>query len=312
VRVLVTGAGGFVGSYLVPYLVSAGHEVVGSSLEPPPAGRFPVPWEVFDLTDAEAVAGCVARIRPEGIVHLAAQASVGGSWADPQGTYRANIEGTGNLLEAVKSLRPRVLLVGSAQQYRPSPDGGALSETDPQLAGSPYALTKIAQEQMGLMYLQHDGIPAVLTRSFNHTGPGQSSAYAVGSFASQIARLERVGGGDMHVGSLDSRRDFCDVRDVVKAYARLLEAGEPGEVYNVCSGQSVRMGDVLGRLLEVAGLAGKVQVHEQTLDASAAPNHLVGDPSKIRAAVGWSPEIPLDRSLIETLDWYRSLSEDEA
>ncbi|HEX2180150.1 MAG TPA: GDP-mannose 4,6-dehydratase, partial [Actinomycetota bacterium] len=308
-RVLVTGAGGFVGGYLVPYLASAGHEVVGSSLEPPAAGRPPVAWEVFDLTDAEAVAECVDRVRPEGVVHLAAQASVGGSWADPRGTYRANIEGTGNLLEAVKGLRPRVLLVGSAQQYRPVPGGRPLRESDPQLAGSPYALTKIAQEQMGLMYLQHDGVPAVFTRSFNHTGPGQSSAYAVGSFTSQIARLERTGGGEMHVGSLDSRRDFCDVRDVVGAYARLLEAGEPGEAYNVCSGQSVRMGEVLGRLLEVSGLAGRVKVHERSVDAPGAPDRLVGDPSKIRAAVGWSPEIPLDRSLIDTLEWYRSLPE---
>ncbi len=310
-RVLVTGAGGFVGSYLVPQLLDAGHEVVAASLEPHAgAGTLSVRWEVFDLTDAGAVAECTGRVCPEGVIHLAAQASVGGSWNDPQGTYRSNIEGTGNLLEAVKDLKPRVLLVGSAQQYARPPDGRALRESDPQVAASPYALTKIAQEQMGLMYLSRYGVPAVFTRSFNHTGPGQSSEYAVGSFTSQIARLERLGSGEMRVGNLDSWRDLLDVRDVARSYTLLLESGEPGEAYNVCSGHAVRMGDVLDRLLEVAGLKEKVQVHEQNIHLSAAADRLVGDPSKISAAVGWAPEIPLDRSLADTLDWYRSISED--
>lgn len=245
-------------------------------------------------------------MEPEGIVHLAAQASVGGSWDDPAATYRSNIEGTGNLLDAVRDKKPRVLLVGSAQQYAIPAEGHLLTEDDPQAADSPYALSKIAQEQMGLMYLKQFGLPSVFARSFNHTGPGQSPEYAVGSFAFQIAKLERSGGGVMDVGNLDSRRDFLDVRDVVRAYLLLLEGGTAGEAYNVCSGRAVRMGDVLDKLLEVAGIGENVQVQQQRLHVSAAADQLVGDPTKLQTAVGWAPQIPLDRSLVDTLNRYRS------
>jgi GDP-4-dehydro-6-deoxy-D-mannose reductase len=306
-RVLVTGAGGFVGGYLLPYLLEAGHEVVATSLDlPTRPGPEPVRWEALDLVDATAVGDLVSSSKPGGVIHLAAQASVGGSWTDPNQTYRSNIEGTSNLLEAVKEMKPRVLLVGSAQQYARPAEGRVLTETSPQFAGSPYALSKIAQEHMGLMYLRQYGVESVFTRSFNHTGPGQSPQYAVGSFASQIARLEQAGDGEMHVGNLDSRRDFLDVRDVVRAYTMLLESGEAGEAYNVCSGRAVRMGDVLDKLLEVAGLKGRVQVRRQTQHASAVTDLLVGDSTKITTAVGWAPRIPLDRSLVETLDWYRA------
>lgn len=306
-RVLVTGAGGFVGSYLLPHLLDAGHEVVATSLELPPSPS--VRWEALDLVDAPAVCRLVAATEPDGVIHLAAQASVGGSWTDPNQTYRSNIEGTSNLLEAVKDLKPRMLLVGSAQQYARPGEGHVLCESDPQLAGSPYALSKIAQEQLGLMYLKQYGVPSVFTRSFNHTGPRQSPQYAVGSFASQIVRLETVGGGEMHVGNLNSRRDLLDVRDVVRAYRQLLEHGGTGEAYNVCSGRAVRMGDVLDKLLEIAGLKNRVQVHEQVLHVSAEDDLLVGDFTKLSTAVGWSPQIPLDRSLKETLDWYRANAE---
>ncbi len=305
-RVLVTGAGGFVGGYLIPHLLEVGHEVVASSLEPPAdVQEALVSWEVLNLTDAPAVCSCVAAVQPEGIIHCAAQASVGGSWNDPTTTYRSNIEGTGNLLEAAKELRPRMVLIGSAQQYARTAHEERLTETSPQAASSPYALTKIAQEHMGRMYLDRYQVPAVLTRSFNHTGPGQSVQYAVGSFCSQIARLERAGGGEMHVGNLDSRRDFLDVRDVVRAYTLLLEGGVPGEAYNICSGRSVRMGEVLDKLLEVTGLKGRVQV-QQSPHTTAGADLLVGDPTKAQTVLGWRPEIPLVRSLVETLDWYRS------
>ena len=303
-RVLVTGAGGFVGNYLLPHLLDAGHEVVATSLDVPRSA--PVPWEALDLVDAPAVCRLVASTEPEGVIHLAAQASVGGSWTDPNQTYRINIEGTSNLLEVVKELKPRMLMVGSAQQYARPAEGHVLTETDPQAAGSPYALSKIAQEQMGRMYLKHYGVPSVFTRSFNHTGPGQSPQYAVGSFASQIARLQVAGGGEMQVGNLDSRRDFLDVRDVVRAYMLLLEGGEAGEAYNVCSGRAVRLGDVLDKLLAVAGLKDRVEVHQETLHVSAANDLLVGDSTKVSTAVGWAPQIPLDDSLLSTLDWYRA------
>lgn len=309
-RVLVTGAAGFVGRHLVAHLRDCGHEVVACTLEAPPPGEPGLRWEVMDLTDPVVVAGCVGRFRPEGVVHLAAQASPGGSWDDPQGTYRTNIEGTANLLESLTSTGPRTLLVGSAQQYARSGDSRPLVETDRQEPDSPYALTKIAQEQMGRLYRLHHDLPVVCTRSFNHTGPGQSPRYAVGAFCSQIARLEKQGGGRMRVGNLEARRDLSDVRDVVRAYLVLLERGRVGEAYNVCSGRAVRMGSVLDKLLAVAGLADRVQVEHGEATA-AGPDLLVGDPAKIHQDVGWRPQIPLDRSLVETLDWYRANLEDE-
>ncbi|HEX2052352.1 MAG TPA: GDP-mannose 4,6-dehydratase [Actinomycetota bacterium] len=310
-RVLVTGAAGFVGGYLVSHLCDLGHEVDATSLALPerPESR-PVRWEAMDLTDAAAVRKYLAAVEPEGVVHCAAQASVGGSWDDPVTTYRSNIEGTGNLLEAAKDLKPRMVLVGSAQQYVRPRDGKKLTESSPQRASSPYGLTKIAQELMGRMYLDRYGVPVMFTRSFNHTGPGQSSEYAVGSFCSQIARLERAGGGEMHVGNLEARRDFLDVRDVVQAYALLLEGGTPGEAYNICSGEAVRIGDLLDKLLNTAGLAGAVRISRESHEVSSGSDLLVGDPAKVQAAVGWAPRIPLDRSLAETLDWYRSYSEE--
>lgn len=310
-RVLVTGAGGFVGGYLIDHLKEEGHEVLATSLAVPPSASGDIRWEELDLVDGPAVAKYVSEVEPEGIIHCAAQASVGGSWNDPAATYRSNIEGTGNLLEASKGLKPRIVLVGSAQQYARPPDREVLSETSRQAAGSPYALSKIAQEYMGLMYLEHYGVPAVFTRSFNHTGPGQSPNYAIGSFCAQIARLERAGGGEMHVGNLESRRDFLDVRDVVRAYGGLLMRGAAGEAYNVCSGHAVRIGDLLDKLLEVAGLREAVAVRREKGNVPPGPDLLVGDPGKIRSAVGWMPRIPLDRSLVDTLEWCRSHLEEK-
>ena len=306
-RVLVTGAGGFVGGYLISHLREAGHEVFATSLVVPSgAERGDVQWEAMDLVDGPAVAKHLSQVEPEGIIHCAAKALVTDSWNDATATYRSNIEGTSNLLEASKALKPRMVLVGSAQQYARPRNTEVLTESSPQAARSPYAVTKIAQEYMGLMYLEQYGVPTVFTRSFNHTGPRQSAHYAVGSFCAQIARLEREGGGEMHVGNLDSRRDFLDVRDVVRAYSGLLEKGVAGGAYNVCSGRAVRVGDLLDKLLEVAGLKDAVTVHQQKGNVPPGPDLLVGDPAKIRSAVGWAPQIPLDRSLVDTLDWYRS------
>ena len=300
-KVLVTGASGFVGRYVVDHFVQLGYEVVGLVRRPQALPK--VRTERVDIENYSAVLDCMSRVRPDAVIHCAAQASVSRSWDEPDLTYRTNILGPANLLEALKQRSVKVLLVGSSQQYGRSPLGRPLKESDELVPRSPYAVSKLAQEHMGLAYHRRYGIEVVASRPFNHTGPGQSPEYAVGSFCSQVAAMEKGAIRHLRVGNLEAIRDLLDVRDVVAAYGRLLESGKAGEVYNVCSGQGVRMGDLLARITEMAGLPPDVPV---TAEGLAESDVLVGDPSKIRSEVGWVPEVSLDRSLAESLDWYRS------
>jgi GDP-4-dehydro-6-deoxy-D-mannose reductase len=306
VRILVTGAGGFVGWHLTENLVLARHEVVAASRQPfdVPAGEAGL---VFDIADPEAVRKAVAEVLPDAVVHLAAQASVRRSWDNPADTYTSNVIGASNLLEALRSQpETRVVLVGSGQVYGDAAAGHLLTERDPLRPRSPYGVSKVAQELVGELYHRELGMPVMMARSFNHTGPGQSEEYAIGSFASQVARIEA---GEqpprIEVGRLDSVRDFLDVRDVCEAYRLLLERGEPGEAYNVSSGTAVRIGHLLDVLLVEAGLASSVEVVETAPPREGDLGALIGDNAKIRRAVDWKPRIPIERSLADALDWYR-------
>jgi GDP-4-dehydro-6-deoxy-D-mannose reductase len=182
-----------------------------------------------------------------------------------------------------------------------------LLETDPLQPRSPYGVSKVAQELVGALYRRHFGLPVIVARPFNHTGPGQSTEYAIGAFSAQIAEIER---GDreprLQVGWLESRRDYLDVRDVANAYRLLVEGGEPGEVYNVASGKGERIGDLLDILIDAAGLKDAVEIVADSSPRPGDPEVLVGDSSKLRKGLGWEPEIPLATSLVDTLDSYRA------
>jgi GDP-4-dehydro-6-deoxy-D-mannose reductase len=301
VRVAVTGASGFVGGYMVGHLDRLGHEVV--ALIRRPETQWGVHTETMDIEIYDSVLDCISRVKPDAVVHCAAQASVSRSWDDPDRTYRTNILGTGNLLEVLRGRPVKLLLVGSAQQYGRSPLGRPLKESAEMAPRSPYAVSKLAQEHMGLTYHRRYGLEVIATRPFNHTGPGQSPEYAVGSFCSQVAAMERGVIRELQVGNLEAVRDLLDVRDVVAAYGRLLESGKTGEVYNVCSGRGVRMGDLLATVMEMAGLPKSASVISQ---AEGDSDVLVGDPSRICSELRWTPGVALDRSLAESLDWYRN------
>lgn len=244
---------------------------------------------------------------PEAVIHLAAQASVPKSWEAPDLTYQVNVLGTSNLLEALKMTRhAKTLLVGSAQVYGMVELERPLRETDPLQPNSPYAVSKVCQELLGRLYFSEFGIPILMSRAFNHTGPGQRSEFAIGSFCSQIAALE-AGRADMRmrVGPLNPVRDFLDVRDVVDAYRLLIEAGVAGETYNVSSGRGYPIGDLLEILLKASEVGAHVTLEEDKNPRPGDSRILIGDNSKIRSAIGWQPRIPIRQSLLDTLEWYR-------
>ena len=315
--VLVTGAAGFVGGHLLNALTTNGSatSVVAWKRPPRDGGSSPAPpdvsggapglrWQHVDLLDRAAVAESIRLIRPTVIYHCAGVASVHGSWSQTLSTLEANVRGTDSLLNAVAAseVSPRVLVPGSALVYQPS--DRAITEDDPLGPVSPYGLSKLAQEMLAQRYFE-EGLGVVLTRSFTHIGAGQAAAYALSSFAQQIARIEvNQTAPVIKVGALDARRDLTDVRDTVRAYISLMERGESGQPYNVCSGEAHRIGDVLDGLIGLATVSVKVDVDPARLRPSDNPL-LLGDPARLTREVGWRPRVPLKKTLKDLLDYWR-------
>ena len=292
-RVLVTGACGFVGRYLVEHLEKTGADATGW-------GR-----EHVDLLDRRAVSRAMAEVRPSAVYHCAGAAHVGQSFSNIADTLAANVLGTHHVLDALRNagLNARVLITGSSLVYRQS--DRALKEEDPTGPATPYAVSKLAQEMLGQRGIKEDGQQVLLTRPFNHTGPRQDPTYAAPTFAQQIALIEKGRlRPEIVVGNLDASRDLHDVRDTVRAYTTIVERGEPGRVYNVCSGQAFKMRDVLDRLVAMS----RVPVTVTVDPARYRPSDnlmLWGDRSRIERELGWKPEISLDQTLSDLLDYWR-------
>jgi GDP-4-dehydro-6-deoxy-D-mannose reductase len=254
------------------------------------------------------VEAAVVASRPDRVYHLAAQSSPHDSWRDPATTLRTNILGLAHLLEALRREAPRarVLVVGSAEEYGQVPlERQPIAEDSELRPASPYAVSKVSQGFLALQYALGHGMALVRTRTFNHTGPGRGDGFAESSFARQIAEIEAGSRPpEIRVGNLEAVRDFSDVRDVVEAYAQLLEAGLPGEVYNVCSGRGVRIREVLDRLLALSEARIEVRVDPGRLRPADTPS-LVGDPGRLRRATGWEPRVPLEQTLRDLLDDWR-------
>jgi GDP-4-dehydro-6-deoxy-D-mannose reductase len=288
VRAYITGGEGFVGGWLQAHLQACGDDVVAPFV---------------DITDGPAIRDAIVAARPDAVYHLAAVTSVGESWGAPQRTFEINAVGTLNVLEAARLVPggPTVLLVCSAEVYgRVEEADLPLTEESPLRPVSPYAASKVAAEFLGLQaYLAH-GLPVVRVRAFNHIGPGQAPAFVVSSLARQIAEVRLRGGGVVKVGNLASRRDFTDVRDVVRAYRLLVERGEPGEVYNVCSGRAVAVEEVASQLIGLAGGDVRLEVDPERVRAVEVPV-LRGEASRLAARTGWAPEIPLEDTLADIL-----------
>ncbi len=300
-RVLVTGGHGFVGGRLRAALCERG----GWACDAPPGA--PGSPGALDVTDADAVEAWIRHGRPDVVVHLAAVAAVTTSTKDPRLAWRVNLQGTLNVVLAMQSHAPdaRLLHVSSAEVYGASFAGGeALDETGLLQPVNAYAASKAAADLL-VRQAAAEGLRATVMRPFNHIGPGQDEAFAVSSFAAQIARIEAgLQPPVMHVGALDEERDFLDVSDVVDAYMRVLEAPRPqdgGGVFNVASGRAVRIGHVLDRLLLQARAPVQVEVDPARLRRSPV-RRVVGDAGALRRAHGWEPRIPLDETLARVLD----------
>jgi GDP-4-dehydro-6-deoxy-D-mannose reductase len=303
---LVTGAAGFAGSHLLDLLtreredIVAWHRPGGTALSGHPGVRS----EAVDLLDREAVRAAVARIRPSAVYHCAGAAHVGRAWDRTAATLAINVRGTHGLLDALEraGVEARVLIPSSAMVYAPA--DRALTEDDPLVPASPYGLSKTAQEM--LAHHAGRGVTVVVARAFNHIGPRQNPMFAASGFARRIADIERGRWAPtISVGNLDARRDFTDVRDTVRAYRLILEHGRPGERLNVCSGSAIAIGELLDLLIARA----RVPVRTAIDPARYRPNDqplVLGDPSRIRGRLGWTPQIPLDQTVDDLLAYWRS------
>jgi len=314
-RVLVTGVTGFAGSHLVDYMLTRNDcEIFGiqrwrSPMENVTHFMDKITLVECDLRDASSTRDTLERIRPDWIFHLAAQSFVPTSWSAPTESLTTNVLGELNIFEAVRrlGLACRIQIACSSEEYgMVQADELPIRETNPLRPLSPYAVSKVAQDLLAYQYWMSWKVDSVRTRGFNHEGPRRGPVFVASDFAKQIADIEKgLKPPVLHVGNLEAKRDFTDVRDMVRAYWLALEKCEPGEVYNLCSGKAYSIREVLDLLLGMT--KGKIEVRQDRmrLRPSDVPV-LLGDHSKFTRATGWEPVIPFEQTLRDMLDFWRA------
>lgn len=315
-KVLITGVTGFAGSHLVDYLLTRNDcEIHGiqrwrsrtENIEHLKPGQITL--HECDLRDATSTFDTIDKVRPDWIFHLAAQSFVPTSWVAPTESLTTNILAQLNIFEAVRrlGLKTRIQLACSSEEYgMVYPDEVPIQETNPLRPLSPYAVSKVGQDMLGYQYWMSWKVDSVRTRGFNHEGPRRGPVFVASDFAKQIADIEKGRKAPvLHVGNLDAKRDFTDVRDMVRAYVLALEKCEPGEVYNICRGQCWTIRETLDMLLAMS----KVDIEVRQDPARLRPSDvqiLLGDNSKFVKATGWQPVIPFERTLADMLEYWRA------
>jgi len=312
--VLITGLAGFVGSHLVDHLLQdSATEIVGvihpsheiRHLETHPRVRI----VREDILKGAKLNKILKQAQPEEVYNLAGLAHVHESWHKRKDTIHTNFLGAFNLLEACRKLPafPKTLLIGSADCYGIVPENEQpITESRPLVPSSPYAVSKIAQEILGVQYGRTEKLPVFLSRSFNHTGPRQKETFVCSAFARQVAAAETTEDiSQIRVGNLDARRDFSDVRDVVRAYTTIVRKGVPGEPYNVCSGSAISIGDVLRKLVSFSDHNFEVVPDPEKFRPSDLPL-LLGSSQKLREHTGWAPVYDIDATLSDLLNYWRA------
>jgi GDP-4-dehydro-6-deoxy-D-mannose reductase len=307
VRILVTGAEGFAGTHLLAELARTGANQITAGMYGAvdrPVDDAGIRWVSLDITSDESTRAAIRESEPEQIYHLAGQASVGESFRTPQQTWEVNATGTLRVLEALRLeglTSSRLLLTSSAEVYGAvDPAAQPVGEEVPLRPLTPYGASKAAAEMVGLQFALAATAQVVIARSFNQIGPGQDARFVLPSVARQLVRI-RLGCAEpeLHVGTLDVRRDFLDVRDGVRGYVAIMERGESGEAYNVCSGETLLLGEVLSRLVEISRTGARLVVDPDRVRAVDIPT-LSGNASRLRS-LGWEPRVPLHETLEDLL-----------
>jgi len=298
-RVLVTGACGFVGKHVLTELASTGYEVIGMDIGTPPAGLSPDHFIPANITDAAFMIQAIANLAPDACIHLAGLAFAGGG--NPQTILNINLVGATNVLEAFKLAhsKARILFVSSAHVYGMKTRSTPIKEDDPLNPDTFYSIAKMAADRIFLLYAEQFGLDVMVARPQNHIGPGQSPQFAISSFARQAKAISKGAYPVIKVGNLDNRRDLTDVRDIAKAYRLLLERGQTGKPYNIASGREVRIGDVLDSLCTLAGIRPQI-VRDEALYRPLDHNPIL-DTTRLRQDTGWEPTFPLEQTLTDIL-----------
>lgn len=312
-KYLITGIGGFVGRYFWEYLLI--HEpdvqVLGlDMMQKSPWNHPALQYEALNLMDASAIGKVVESFRPDCIIHLASMSSVGQSWKAPAECFNNNTGIFLNLIEAVRCFCPtaRVLSIGSSEEYGDYPsEAMPLNENYELHPGNPYAVARVAQEMLSKLYARSYDLDIMMTRSFNHIGPGQREVFVISSFIKQLVSIKKHGvHGKLHVGNINITRDFLDVRDVVDAYWKIINHGKKGEIYNVCSGNGVTLKNIIDKLCNILELHIDIVIDE-SLIRPTDNLHVIGDNYKLCHNLGWNRKYSMNDTLKDMIDYWRNV-----
>lgn len=312
-KALITGITGFAGSHLAELLLKEGYEVFGTARSRSKTDNIDhlkknIHLEDADLLDSHSIYTILAKIKPDSVFHLAAQSFVQSSWASPANTMEVNTVGSVNLFEAVRraGIDPMIQIACSSEEYGlVFPNEIPVKETNPLRPLSPYAVSKIAMDYLGYQYHQSYGLKIVRTRGFNHTGPRRGEVFVTSSFAKQIAEIEKGKKEPIiEVGNLEAKRDWTDVRDIVRGYLLSVQKCDYGDVYNICKEETTKVGDMLNLLLSMSEI--KVEIKQDpTRMRPSDVETLLGDCSKFKKKTGWKAEIPFEKTMKDLLNYWR-------
>ncbi|MCI6913983.1 MAG: GDP-mannose 4,6-dehydratase [Lachnospiraceae bacterium] len=305
-KVLIFGGGGFVGSYLALELKKSGYEVFGSDqLEEDAVNSDNLSaYSKANLLNKDEVEALLLRVEPDAVINLAAISSVGASWNIPQLTMEVNVVGALNIMEAARKLEnmPRLMFIGSSEEYEAI--DAPISEETALNANNPYGISKMTQERFAAVYRERYGMKIFCVRPFNHTGIGQKDTFVLPSFCKQAAEIEKSGKpGVIHVGNLATKRDFSDVRDIVRAYRMILESDNDSVIYNVGSGKAYSLQEMLDYIVGLSKQKIEVEVDKERFRPIDTPL-VVCDHSKIEKDLGWKPEYSILDTLKEIFQYY--------